>query len=228
VNRSAAVFSLKQIVPADDWVALAREGIKRFDRNAELYIRPMYWAESGSLGGVRHDPESTRWCLCIYEAAMPKPTGGALTLSPYRRPTDECAPVEAKAGCLYPNNARALIEAQGRGFDNCLIRDLLGNVAELGTANVFMAKDGVVYTPAANGTFLNGITRQRIIKLLRDDGATVVEKAMSYAEFKDADEIFSSGNYSKVAPFTRIDDRALQPGPFYRKARELYWAFAHG
>jgi branched-chain amino acid aminotransferase len=228
VNRSAAVFSLKQMVSADDWVALAREGIKRFDRNAELYIRPMYWAESGSLGGVRHDPESTRWCLCIYEAAMPKPTGGALTLSPYRRPTDECAPVEAKAGCLYPNNARALIEAQGRGFDNCLIRDLLGNVAELGTANVFMAKDGVVYTPAANGTFLNGITRQRIIKLLRDDGVTLVEKAMSYAEFKDADEIFSSGNYSKVSPFTRIDDRALQPGPFYRKARELYWAFAHG
>ena len=158
---------------------------------------------------------------------MPKPTGGALTLSPYRRPTDECAPVEAKAGCLYPNNARALIEAHARGFDNCLIRDLLGNVAELGTANVFMAKDGVVYAPAPNGTFLNGITRQRIIKLLRDDGVTVVEKAMSYTEFQDADEIFSSGNYSKVSPFTRIDERALQPGPLYRKARELYWAFAH-
>jgi len=228
VNHSAAVFSLKPMVAADEWTALAREGIKRFDRSAELYIRPMYWAETGSLGGVRHDPESTRWCLCIYEAAMPKPTGGAITLSPYRRPTTESAPVEAKAGCLYPNNARALIEAHNRGFDNCLLRDMLGNIAELGTANVFMAKDGVVYTPAANGTFLNGITRQRVIKLLRDDGISVVEKAMGYAEFETADEIFSTGNFSKVSPITRIDDRALQPGPFYRKARELYWAFAHG
>jgi branched-chain amino acid aminotransferase len=90
-----------------------------------------------------------------------------------------------------------------------------------------MAKDGVVLSPAPNGTFLNGITRQRIIKLLRDDGATVVETTLSYADFQAADEIFSSGNYSKVSPVTRIDHRELQPGPFYRKARELYWAFAH-
>jgi branched-chain amino acid aminotransferase len=227
VNSSAASFLLKPAVAVEDWIALARDGIRRFDRNAELYIRPMYWAETGSLGGVRHDPESTRWCLCIYEAPLPKPTGGAITLSPFRRPTMECAPVDAKAGCLYPNNARALIEAGNRGFDNCLLRDMLGNVAELGTANVFMAKEGVVYTPAANGTFLNGITRQRIIKLLRDDGVAVIESTMSYAEFQGADEIFSSGNFSKVSPYTRIDDRELQPGPFYRKARELYWAYAH-
>jgi len=107
------------------------------------------------------------------------------------------------------------------------MRDMLGNIAELGTANIFMARDGVVFTPAPNGTFLNGITRQRMIKLLRDDGVAVVETTMSYADFQNADEIFSSGNYSKVSPVTRIDDRELQPGPFYRKARELYWAFAH-
>ena len=83
----------------------------------------------------------------------------AITLSPFRRPTRESAPVDAKAGCLYPNNARAMIEARSRGFDNCLMCDMLGNVAELGTANIFMAKDGVVFTPAANGTFLSGITR---------------------------------------------------------------------
>jgi branched-chain amino acid aminotransferase len=106
--------------------------------------------------------------------------------------------------------------------------DLLGNVAEFGNSNVFMARDGVVYTPAPNGTFLNGITRQRVIGLLRADGVTVVEAAMSYADFQGADEIFSSGNFAKVAPVIRIDDRALQPGPFYRRARQLYWDFAHG
>ena len=159
---------------------------------------------------------------------MPKPAGSAITLSPYRRPTLETAPTDAKAGCLYPNNARALIEAKARGFDNCLLRDMLGNIAELGTANVFMARDGVVYTPAPNTSFLNGITRQRVISLLRDAGVSVIETTLTYADFAAADEIFSTGNYTKVSPVTRIDARELQPGPFYRRARELYWAYAHG
>jgi branched-chain amino acid aminotransferase len=217
---------LKPLVAVPTWRGLVREGLKRFDRDAELYIRPMYWAEEGAPGGVRPDPDSTRWCLCIYVAPLPKPASTAITLSPFRRPTSETAPVEAKAGCLYPNNARALIEARGRGFDNCVMCDMLGNVAELGTANLFMVKDGAVFTPAINGTFLAGITRARVIALLRDAGAAVVETTLTYADFQSADEIFSTGNYSKVAPVTRIDDQDLQPGPFYRRARALYWEFA--
>ena len=227
VNRSAESFRLQPVVSVDTWMGLTRDGLKRFAKDAALYIRPMYWAESGPPGGIRHDPASTRWCLCIYEAALPNPKGSAITLSEFRRPTAECAPVDAKAGCLYPNNTRALFEAQARGFDNCILCDMLGNVAELATSNIFIVKDGAVYTPTPNGTFLNGITRQRIIKLLRDEGVSVVEKTMAYAEFQAADEIFSSGNFSKLSPVTRIDDRQLQPGSYYRRARDLYWAFAH-
>ena len=227
VNQSAINFGLKPVVDTAAWLELAREGIARFSANAELYIRPMYWPQHGSGGGVLFDPETTNWCLCIHEAPLPQPTGSAITLSPFRRPTMECAPVDAKAACLYPNNARALREAAARGFTNCLMLDMLGNVAEFGNANVFMAKDGVVYTPVANGTFLNGITRQRVIELLRRDGATVVETTLRYADFANADEIFSSGNFAKVVPVIRIDDRQLKPGPFYSRARKLYWEFAH-
>jgi branched-chain amino acid aminotransferase len=187
----------------------------------------MYWAQNGSGGGVLFDPETTNWCLSIYVAPMPAATGSAITLSPFRRPTMETAPVDCKAACLYPNNSRALIEAQSRGFNNALMLDMLGNIAEFGNSNVFMAKDGVVYTPAPNGTFLNGITRQRVIELLRGDGVAVVEKTLRYEDFLTADEIFSSGNFAKVAPVIRIDDRSLQPGPFYSRARKLYWEFAH-
>ena len=126
VNESAKVMSLKPLVSTETWMALAREGLKRFDRDAELYIRPMYWPEDAASGAVRPDPETTRWCLTLYVAPLPKPTGTAITLSPFRRPTRESAPVDAKAGCLYPNNARAMIEAQSRGFDNCLMCDMLG------------------------------------------------------------------------------------------------------
>jgi branched-chain amino acid aminotransferase len=214
-------------VSKDDWMTLVRDGLKRFAPDAELYIRPMYWAEEGAPGGVRPDPESTRWCLTIYDAPMLKPAGTAITLSPFRRPTRECAPLDAKAGCLYPNNARALIEARARGFDNCLLCDMLGNIAELGTANIFMVKDGVAYTPAANGTYLAGITRMRVIKLLREAGVEVIEATLRYSDFEAADEIFSTGNYTKVSPITRIDERILQPGPVARRARELYWEYAH-
>ncbi len=227
INESVKAMCLKPVVTAQAWVALARDGLKRFERDAELYIRPMYWAEEGAPGGVRPDPDSTRWCLTLYVAPMPKPAGAAITLSQFRCPTRECALVEAKAGCLYPNNVRALIEARSRGFDNCLMCDMLGNVAELGTANIFMAKDGVVFTPEANGTYLAGITRARVIGLLRDSGATVVATTLRYSDFQAADEIFSTSNYTKVSPITRIDERILQPGPFYRRARELYWEFAH-
>ena len=121
----------------------------------------------------------------------------------------------------------ALREARSRGFDNALVLDMLGNVAETTTSNVFMVKDGVVMTPMTNGTFLNGITRQRMIKLMSESGAEVREATLRYEDFLDADEIFISGNYAKTMPVTRIDDRDLQPGPMARKARELYWAYAH-
>jgi len=227
VNDSAAKLFLKPLVSTETWVKLAREGIARFEKDAALYIRPMYWAEKEGPWVQAHDPESTRWCLSIYEAPMRQPKGFSVTLSPYRRPTVETMPVDAKAGCLYPNNARSLFEAQARGFDNAIVCDVLGNVAELATSNIFMAKDGVVFTPIPNGTFLAGITRQRVIGLLRKDGETVVEKTLTYQDFETADEIFSTGNYSKVVPVIRIGDRSLQHGPLYTKARKLYWEFAH-
>jgi branched-chain amino acid aminotransferase len=227
VNDSAAKLFLKPTVSTETWVQLAREGIARFDKEVALYIRPMYWAEKEGPSVQAHDPESTQSCLSIYEAPLRIPKGFSITLSPFRRPSLETMPVDAKAGCLYPNNARALFEANARGFDNAIVCDMLGNVAELATSNIFMAKDGVVFTPAANGTFLAGITRRRVIGLLHDNGVTVVEKTLAYKDFETADEIFATGNYSKVVPATRIGDRPLQFGPIYAKARELYWAFAH-
>ena len=227
VNASAKKLYLKPTVAAEQWIELARDGIKRFEKDAALYIRPMYWAEKESAWVQSHDPESTEWCLSIYEAPMRAPKGFSITLSPYRRPTLDTMPVDAKCGCLYPNNARCLFEAQARGFDNAVVCDMLGNVAELATSNIFMAKDGVVFTPVANGTFLAGITRRRVIGLLRQSGVTVVEKTLTYPDFEAADEIFASGNYSKVVPATRIGERTLPFGPLYIKARELYWAFAH-
>jgi branched-chain amino acid aminotransferase len=88
-------FGLKPLVDRDTWLELAREGIARFGAKAELCVRPMYWPQHGAGGGVLFDPDTTSWCLSICEAPMPQPTGNAITLSPFRRPTMECATVEA-------------------------------------------------------------------------------------------------------------------------------------
>jgi branched-chain amino acid aminotransferase len=225
--RSAENLGMKAGITAEAIVALTHEGRKKFGADKALYVKPMVWAEGEGASTILPDPEDCRFALCLFEAPMPTPRPASITLSPYRRPSIECMPTDSKAGCLYPNNARALREAKSRGFDNALVRDMLGNIAETATANIFMAKDGVVFTPAPNRSFLNGITRQRVIRLLREEGVEVVEGALTYADFEGADEVFSSGNYAKVMPVTKVDERDLQPGPMFRKARDLYWAFAH-
>jgi branched-chain amino acid aminotransferase len=228
INRSATAIGLEPRVEAARWIELSLQGVAQFGTHAELYIRPMYWAREGAAGGgVRFDPSSTDWCLCIYEAAMPAGKGFSLTLSPFRRPTFECMPTDAKAGCLYPNNSRALLEAYRRGFDNCLMLDMLGNAAELANANIMAVRDGVVFTPVPNGTFLNGITRQRVISLLRQAGVEVREMTLPWEAIRDADEVFSVGNFAKVAPAVRVEQRELKPGPIYTRARALYWDYAH-
>jgi branched-chain amino acid aminotransferase len=227
LNRSALAIGLNPTMAAQDIQALVKDGLKKFGSEKALYVKPMYWGEGEGPSTIIADPDDIGFALCMFEAPMPVPGGLSVTSTRFRRPTYESMPTDSKAGCLYPNNARALKEAKAKGFDNALVCDALGNVAETATSNIFMAKDGVVKTPVINGTFLNGITRQRLISLLKADGHLVEETTLTYADFLQADEIFISGNYSKVMPVLKIDDRSLQPGPAYSKARKLYWAFAH-
>ena len=152
----------------------------------------------------------------------------AVTTTRFRRPTLATNLTNAKAACLYPNNARMLREAHDKGFQNAIVCDALGNVAETATTNIFMARNGEVFTPIPNGTFLDGITRQRVIALLRAAGIAVHEIALTLDDFRAADEMFSTGNYSKVVPIVRFDDHEPGPGPIAAKARDLYfeWAYA--
>lgn len=226
VNDSARNLGLEPTHSPDAIEALTREGLKKFAPGTDVYIRPMYWAEEGGPGLLPPLPSSTDFALCLEALPMAPPTGFTLTTTRFRRPTLEVMPVNAKAACLYPNNARMLREAQSRGFQNALVCDMLGNVAETATANIFMARGGEVFTPAPNGTFLDGITRQRVIGLLRAAGVPVHETTLRIEDFREADEIFTTGNISKVVPAIAFDGRRLDYGPVARRARALYWEWA--
>ena len=227
VNRSAKALMIDPTVEADAMVEIVREGLSAYAPGTAVYIRPMYWALEGGDLGIVPKPGATGFCISLEAIPMAAPDAATtLTRTRFHRPAIPDAVVNAKAGCLYPNNARMLAEARSKGFGNALVADAIGNVAETASANVFMAKDGELFTPVPNGTFLAGITRARHIANFRADGVTVNETVLSFDDFRDADEVFLSGNMMKVTPVTAFEDRQYQIGPMTRRAREMYWDWA--
>lgn len=227
VNASAKALMMTPTVSTEDMIAITLDGLKNYPTGTAVYIRPMYWAIHGDATAIVPSADETGFAICLEEIAMPAATAATtLGLTKFRRPMIDSAVVNAKAGCLYPNNARMLAEVRARGFGNALVADAMGNVAETATANVFMVKDGAVFTPIANGTFLSGITRARHIANLRNDGVEVHETVLSFDDFTNADEVFLSGNMAKVTPVTAFEDRQYQIGPVTRQVREMYWDWA--
>ncbi|MCA3509458.1 MAG: branched-chain amino acid aminotransferase [Rhodobacter sp.] len=227
LNRSAGALMITPTLTAAEIEQIARDGLRAYDSTTAVYVRPMYWALHGSDLGVAPRPGATGFALSL--EAVPMPPAGAsttLTRTRFRRPVLEDNVCNAKAGCLYPNNARMLVEARSRGFGNALAADAMGNVAESATANIFIVRDGVVMTPIANGTFLAGITRSRHMENLRADGIEVREVVMSFDDVTAADEVFLSGNFSKVMPVTAFEDRQYHVGPVTKRVRQLYWDWA--
>lgn len=228
VNRSARAMSIEPTHTVEEMIEMVLEGVKRFQPGEAVYIRPMYWGITGEASVV--EPAyggGTGFCMALEALPIP-PADASATLgkTSFRRPTLDCAVTNAKAGALYPNNGRMLAEVRKRGFSNALVTDIAGNVAESATANVFMVKDGEVFTPIANGTFLSGLTRKRHISNLRADGLTVHEAVLTYADFEQADEIFLSGNFAKVTPVVKFEDTTYAVGPITKRAREIYWDWA--
>ncbi len=103
-----------------------------------------------------------------------------------------------------------MMDVKIRGFDKVLVLDTIGNTTDNGSFNICMVKNSLVFRLAPNGTFLSSITRTRTMKLLADKGMTVIKGTLSVRKFLEADEIFSTGNHSKVVPITSIEERILQ------------------
>lgn len=227
VNNSARAMMITPTITTDEMVSIIWEGLSRFPSNSAVYIRPMYWALDGGDLAIIPKENSTGFAICLEDIPMADLSSHAtLTTTWFRRPVLEDNVVNAKAGCLYPNNARMLAEARRKGFSNALVCDVMGNVAETATANIFLVTDGEVVTPIPNGTFLAGITRDRHILNLKQSGFPVFERVVTLSDFLKADEVFMSGNMMKVTPVSKFNDKKYQTGPISKKVREMYWDWA--
>lgn len=174
------------------------------------YIRHFAWRGSEQLRVYAPD---TAICLGIAAWAFPTTlfaaeTKPALTLTrhvTWRKPDPTTAPTESKAACLYPICTLSKDEAVKQGFDDALMLDYRGLVAESTTSNVFLVIDGALHTPVPD-CFLNGITRQTIIQLAKDLGIAVVERQIQPPELAQAQEVFLTGTTCEIESVRQVDE----------------------
>ena len=228
LNQSAKAMGLVPTYSEKEIYDLILEGLANYTKQSAVYIRPMYWGIGNGYSAIVPDAANIGFCICLEEIPMASDANTTtLTRTSFHRPilTDNLC--NAKAGCLYPNNARMLQEASTKGFNNALVADAVGNVAETATSNVFLVKDGEIFTPIPNGTFLAGITRSRHIQNLKSDGYQVNECVLKFEDFSRADEVFLTGNMTKITPVSLFDDIKYEIGPVTKRARSLYFDWAN-
>ena len=228
LNQSAKAMGLVPTYSEKAIYDLILEGLANYTKQSAVYIRPMYWGIGNGYSAIVPDGANIGFCICLEEIPMASDANTTtLTRTSFHRPilTDNLC--NAKAGCLYPNNARMLQEASTKGFNNALVADAVGNVAETATSNVFLVKDGEIFTPIPNGTFLAGITRSRHIQNLKSDGYQVNECVLKFEDFSRADEVFLTGNMTKITPVSLFDDIKYEIGPVTKRARSLYFDWAN-
>jgi len=180
------------------------------------YIRPVAWRGSEMMG-VSAQANTIHlaiaaWPWPSYFSPEARMKGIRLKTSKWRRPAPDTAPVHAKAAGLYMICTLSKHEAERQGYDDALMLDWRGQVAESTGANIFMVMgDGKLHTPTPD-CFLNGITRQTVIGLAKARGIEVIERAIAPEELANATEVFLTGTAAEVTPVGEIDDHKFTVG----------------
>jgi len=155
--------------------------------------------------------------------------GVRMKISTWRRMDPNVNPVAAKGTGIYINSSLAKVEALHGGYDEAILLNTVGSVAEATGENVFVVKNGVLLTPPLSAGALEGLTRDSVMTIARDFGYEVREQNLLRTDLYLADEAFLSGTAAEVVPIREVDDREIgDPGEITRKIQETYFAIVHG
>jgi branched-chain amino acid aminotransferase len=233
LRRSAGILRLGLPYGNDELVNWTLELLRRNDAHTDTYIRPLVFVSSEEIGVRLHGLE---YSLLIYTAALgdyiATDAGIRCMTSSWRRVSDSSIPARAKITGSYINSALAKTEANENGFDEAIMLAHDGHVSEGSAENLFMLKDGAFITPPVTEDILEGITRNALIGLIRDDlGMPVVERSIDRTELYTCDELFLCGTGAQVSGVTELDHRPIgngRVGQHTLRLQEVYFRAVRG
>jgi branched-chain amino acid aminotransferase len=227
LHRSAKAYQMEVEWSVDDLAKAAKELLAANELTAG-YVRPLVFLELGAVGlnptnaRVRTTIVTWKWGAYLGEEGVRD--GIRVRVSSWRRFSSSAFP-NAKATGTYINSILAKMEAVKAGYDEAIMLSSSGTLSEGSGENLFLISSGKVYTPPIETGCLDGITRDTVITLLREDGYDVVEKPLGRSDLYYCDEVFMTGTAAEVTPVREVDDRPVgpgTPGPVTRRAQELF------
>ena len=225
--------SCKAIAMPVDWtveeIVAATKEVFAANELTSGYIRPLVFYGTGSMGlnpaGAKVRTVIATWEWGAYLGEDGIANGIRVKVSSWRRIGQDSMMPNAKLTGSYINSVMAKQEALRGGYDEAVMLNSDGHVAEGSGENLFIVRDGVVYTPPLSAGVLDGLTREAVMMLLREDGIEVVERDLVRTDLYYADEMFFSGTAAEVTPIREVDDRAVgdgRPGPVTKRAQALF------
>jgi branched-chain amino acid aminotransferase len=223
----AATYGMELAWDADALSAAIVQTVRASGRES-AYVRPLafYGGETVRLDPGRECPVHVMIAVLPFEGLVPGGSGTPLfraTVSPFMKTPSRALPSTVKAGGHYTNSIRALADAHARGFDEALLRNERGDIAEGSGENVFIVRDGVVITNDADADVLPGVTRASVLALAREAGITTRVRPITTEDITACDEAFFTGTAAEVVPIVQVDDREFGgEGPLTEQLRTIY------
>lgn len=204
------------------------ELIKKSGYTEDVYIRPLAFLSEEMIGVKLHDVQADFSIVAVpFGKYVSNDTNAHVTFSSWRRLDDNVIPARGKISGAYANSAFIKTDALRAGFDEALVLTQDGHLSEGSAENLFMVRDGVLYTPSVNQNILEGITRRSIMEVAEKDlGLKVVERAIDRTEVYICDELFMTGTAAQVTAITKVDHRPVGEGvmgPITAQLREMFF-----
>jgi len=230
LHRSAAILGMEIPFSVEEIDAACNEVLKA-NNLADAYMRPVAWRGSEQMGvtarGTKCHVAIAAWDWGKYFPEEIAAKGLRLDISPWRRPAPYTAPVHSKAAGLYMICTLARQNAEARGFDDALMLDWRGQVAEATGANAFFVRDGTLHTPTPD-CFLDGITRRTVMDLARARGIEVVERAIWPEELESFEQMFITGSAAEVTFIREAGPWSFEIGDMSRRLAKDYEDVVNG
>jgi len=233
MHRSANVMRMQVPYTTEELVNFTLELLRRNDFKSDVYVRPLLYTSSEEIGVRLHNLDRGFFIYAIpFGNYVAIESGIRCMVSTWRRVPDQALPARAKISGAYAQSALAKSEAVESGYDEAIVLSVDGHVSEGSAENLFMLKDCAFVTPPVTDDILEGVTRQLLIKVIKDElNLDVLERSIDRTELYTCDELLLCGTGAQISPVVEVDRRAVgngTVGEFTQELQNIYFNAVRG